>query len=270
MTKLQPWVLKVLANPITKKHCKQEDLKSIKGIIDARVYLKNTNGYDTWEFGQEDYISSRSKVHPTITAEDYRHWILQSKPVYDYFKMTGRILDVGGADGIVRQHLPKDIEFVSTDPWIDIITGENDPVRASVYTCLNSPLNFIGATAEFQPFVSEVFDWVHMRSMLDHVQVVDLALLEANRVLKINGKILIGLYVEGGKTGVISSYEKFKEFVKSGFELFGINRWKDHHLFHPTYEVLLKAITDNGFIVEDTFWQPGHNDHICYIAAKKK
>lgn len=58
-----------------------------------------------------------------------------------------------------------------------------------MYNCLNAPLNFIGATAEFQPFVSGAFDWVHMRSMLDHVQVVDLALIEANRVLKADGKI---------------------------------------------------------------------------------
>ena len=69
---------------------------------------------------------------------------------------------------------------------------------------LEPPLNFIAATAEFQPFVEGSFDWVHMRSMLDHVQVSDLALLEAKRVLKPTGHVLIGLYVDGVKSGVIS------------------------------------------------------------------
>lgn len=76
--------------------------------------------------------------------------------------------------------------------------------HASVCTCLNSPLNFIGATVEFQIFVEGTFDWVHMRSMLEHVQVPDLALLKVKRVLKPTGHVLIGLYVDGGKSGVIS------------------------------------------------------------------
>lgn len=36
---------------------------------------------------------------------------------------------------------------------------------------------------------------VHMRSMLDHVQVPDLALLEAHRVLRLGGRVLVGLHV---------------------------------------------------------------------------
>lgn len=94
----------------------------------------------------------------------------------------------------MREFLPDDVEFVSTDPWL-AAPFANREARKKAYTCLNKPLNFIGATAEFQPFVAESFDWVHMRSMLDHVQVVDLALLEARRVLKLGGHVLIGLYV---------------------------------------------------------------------------
>ena len=44
--------------------------------------------------------------------------------------------------------------------------------------------NFIVAFAEFLPIKNSVFDFVHMRSMLDHVQVPDLVILEAHRVLK--------------------------------------------------------------------------------------
>jgi ubiquinone/menaquinone biosynthesis C-methylase UbiE len=168
----------------------------------------------------------------------------------------------------VREFLSNDVEFVSTDPWLQAPFAISD-ARKAVYSCLNRPLNFIGATAEFQPFVTDSFDWVHMRSMLDHVQVVDLALLEAMRVLKPGGRVLIGLYVDGGKNGTVSFERQLKDLIKSGFEFFGIDRWKDHHIWHPTYKNLLNLISDNGFAIEDTYWQPQWKDMVCYVCARK-
>lgn len=164
--------------------------------------------------------------------------------------------------------MPDEVEFVSTDPWL-LAPFANSKARKEAYTCLNKPLNFVGATAEFQPFVAESFDWVHMRSVLDHVQVVDLALLEARRVLKPEGRVLIGLYVDGGKSGVITLKRRIKVSIKDGLELAGIDRLKDHHVWHPTYAALMKLILDNGFTIEDTFWQPHWNDTVCYILAGK-
>ena len=86
------------------------------------------------------------------------------------------------------------------------------------------------------------------------------ALLEARRVLKPGGSMLIGLYVDGGKSGVISFERRLKDSIKAGLELVGINRWKDHHIWHPTYKNLLKLITDNGFAIKDTYWQPQWKD----------
>jgi ubiquinone/menaquinone biosynthesis C-methylase UbiE len=168
----------------------------------------------------------------------------------------------------VREFLPADVEFVSTDCWLQAPVA-NSTSRKAAYSCLNRPLNFIGASAEFQPFISESFDWVHMRSMLDHVQVVDLALLEAWRVLKPDARILIGLYVDGGKSGVISFERRLKDSIKAGLENFGIDRWKDHHIWHPTYKNLLKLITDNYFAIENTYWQPHFEDMVCYVCARK-
>ena len=124
--------------------------------------------------------------------------------------------------------------------------------------------------AEFQPFLNESFDWVHMRSMLDHVQVPDLALLEALRVLKNNGSLLIGMYVEGGKSGVIPLKQRIKEMVKAGLALAGSTRWKDHHVWHPTHANLVRLICDNGFYIKETFWQPCFPDTVCYIQAGKQ
>jgi hypothetical protein len=99
--------------------------------------------------------------------------------------------------------------------------------------------------------------------------VVDLALLEAKRVLKSNVCVLIGLYVSCGKRGVISLEHLIKDSIKSVLEFFGVERWKYHHIRHPTYQNLLKLITDNGLEIEDTYWQPQWKDMVCYVSAQK-
>jgi len=62
-----------------------------------------------------------------------------------------------------------------------IVLGKQLSAITPAYPCLDQHLNFIAACAEFLPLQSNSFDWVHMRSMLDHVQSPDLALMEAHR-----------------------------------------------------------------------------------------
>lgn len=266
MIELQPWVKAILAHPVTKQPCNPESFDSVHGVTDARVFLKNTHGYSEWAEGQDEYEDMAGKN--TSTAEGYQAEIEYDRPIYQHYHLQGRILDCGGGVGSVREFLPDDVEFVSTDPWLQA-PFSSSPARKAAYSCLNRPLNFVAATAEFQPFLAESFDWVHMRSMLDHVQVPDLALLEAKRVLRPGGRVLIGLYVEGGKSGVVPMAQRIKDSIKVGLEFVGVDRWKDHHVWHPTFKNLLKLITDNGFAVEDTYWQPRWKDNVCYVCAKK-
>jgi SAM-dependent methyltransferase len=263
---IESWVTSILADPVTKMPVKPKAFSSNHGVLDARVFLKNTYGYSTWAEGQDEYESWACQ--DSTPAAGYHAEIEFDRPIYTHFCLDGRILDCGGGAGTVRQFLPEEVEFVSVDPWIHASTSYSDE-RKQAYTCLNQSLNFMAATAEFLPFVGDSFDWVHMRSMLDHVQVVDLALLEARRVLRVGGKVLIGLYVEGGKTGVIPISRRFKNLVKSCFEAVGSDRWKDHHVWHPTYSKLIQLITDNGFEIEDTYWQPQWKDTVCYVCARK-
>jgi SAM-dependent methyltransferase len=204
----------------------------------------------------------------TNSLADYRAEIEYDRPIYEYYRLSGRILDCGGGVGTVREFLPGGVEFVSTDPWV-LAPFAISPTRKAAYSCLGQPLNFIAATAEFQPFLAESFDWVHMRSMLDHTQVPDLAILEAKRVLRDGGRVLIGLYVVGGKSGRITFKHRVKEGIKRSLELIGIDRYQDHHVWHPSHKELVKLITDNGLEVEDTYWQPHWNDTVCYICARK-
>jgi SAM-dependent methyltransferase len=264
----QPWLLSILADPVTKQPCQADAFPRTQGAMDARVFLKNTYGFDKWLSGQEEYEDWADNVRKTTTVAEELEGIKGVRPVYEYFPMAGRILDVGGGAGRVREFLPDDAEFVSTDPWSLAQAYFSDAEKAA-YRCLKKPCNFNVANAEFQPFIAESFDWVHMRSMLDHVQIPDLAIREAQRVLRQGGFLLVGLYVEGGKSGVISLERRTKDLIKSALSLAGIDRWKDHHTWHPTYRNLIKLITDNGFEILDTFWQPSWHDTVCYVKAVK-
>lgn len=268
LAQIQPWLSELLADPVTKQPQQSNNFPRVHGVIDARVLLKNTHGFEQWLSGQQEYEEWAGKIRKNTTIDDELEGIQGARPVYEHFPMDGRILDVGGGAGRVREFLPDEVEFVSTDPWPLALLNLSQSDRAA-YTCLNKSCNFITANAEFQPFISDSFDWVHMRSMLDHVQVPDLALLEAWRVLRPGGSLLVGLYVEGGRSGVISLKHRIKDQIKACLDFVGIDRWKDHHTWHPTYRNLIKLITDNRFEVVDTFWQPCWDDMVCFVKAVK-
>jgi SAM-dependent methyltransferase len=258
---LDAWVIDILADPITKLGAEPNEIGLLDGTIDARRYLKNTMGFQLWDEGQVFYEAWEQR-----TIEDYRREAEGVAPVYDHIRMTGRVLDVGGGAGSVRHFLPAGTEFVSVDPFINY-EAHIPAAKKQVYPCLSQHLNFIAACAEFLPFQASSFDWVHMRSMLDHVHSPDMALLEARRVLRPHGRVVIGLYVDGGKTGKRTLDRQLKEITRTVLTSVGIDRFKDHHIFHPTFANLQKIVLDNGFVVEDVYWQPQWNDTVCYLTA---
>lgn len=263
---LDDWATSLLADPVTKLPAAVEDFALVRGVVDARVLLKNTHGYQGWIDGQDHWEGSVSHIAPSpseIAAE-----IARDRPIYDRFKAGGSVLDVGGWIGLIREYLPLETNFISIDPFIG--APHHIPTdRRDAYACLSRPLNFLGATAEFLPFRAESFDWVHMRSMLDHVQVPDLALLEARRVLKPGGNLLIGMYVEGGRSGREPFVQQVKHGIKAALEQVGVSRYKDHHTWHPTYANLKKMIVDAGFSIRDEYWQPEYVDQVVFIHASR-
>jgi len=266
---LDDWVINILTDPVSKKSRLPHEFHSINGVIDARVFLKNTYGFTDWKIGQDFYEHEEaSGAGYNNQVEAYKNEIDYDRPIYQHFKMNGDILDLGGLTGNVREFLSEDARFVSVDPFIDGIF-QIPPARKEAYKCLSRPLNFIGSMAEFIPFQADAFDWVHMRSMLDHVQVPDLALKEVYRVLKPDGKVLVGLYVEGGKSGRKPLMRFIKDVIRESLGWFRINRFKDYHTWHPSYVNLLKLLTDNGFEVQDSYWQPYWNDQVVYVLASK-
>ena len=100
MTELRPWVLAILADPVTKQPCKPEAFNNVQGVIDARVFLKNTHGYKEWAEGQDEYEKWAEGEELNTSLSEYQAGIEGARPVYQHYQMEGRILDLGGAQAL--------------------------------------------------------------------------------------------------------------------------------------------------------------------------
>ena len=100
MLRLDSFVQEILANPLTKLPAKFSDFFIVNGVLDARIFLKNTHGFCEWKDGQnvyEAWESSNSGYQQEV--ESYRVEIDYDRPIYDHYKLDGIILDVGGGGG---------------------------------------------------------------------------------------------------------------------------------------------------------------------------
>lgn len=94
MIKLDPWVTSILADPITKLPTLPDAFPQVNGVVDARVFLKNTPGYNGWSEGQTEYEQWADCDQSTV--EVYKKEIDYDRPIYKHYPMSGRILDCGG------------------------------------------------------------------------------------------------------------------------------------------------------------------------------
>ena len=267
---LENWVLDCISDPIKKTDVELSSYGTVEGFLDFRVLLKNTHGYNDWKEGQlffEDWESQGTGYKSGVEA--YLEEISADQEIYEHYPLSGKVLDVGGLSGTLRHFLGADVNYVCVDPF------EKAPFafpneKAEAYPCLKEPFNFVVGNAEFLPFKESVFDHVHMRSMLDHVQIPDLALIEAKRVLKSSGKLLVGMSVDGGKNGRVGFFQSLKDFVRELLATLGFKRFKDHHTWHPTYLGLMSLAKDNGFKFVSEHWQSKWKGKVVYILFEKE
>ena len=107
-------------------------------------------------------------------------------------RCAGRVLDVGGGQGLVRHYLPPDADYVVVDPstsWFE----QPWHAIADEFPCLLEPLAFGRGKAEHLPFPDASFDWALSFFSLNHVERPDLVLAEIARVLQPGGGLLISL-----------------------------------------------------------------------------
>ena len=266
---IEEWVKKILVHPLTKNKIKIRDIVNKKNIPDATIFLKNTKGWIQWSIGQTKFEKwLRGGEYKSKQELKYKIEKESMKKIYKKLYFNGIVVDVGGSVGTLREFLHSDVKFVSIDPHNDPMSSISKE-KQKIYKCLKKPLNFIRACAEFLPFKTMSVDTVHMRSMLDHVQIPDLAILEAHRVLKKNGQLIIGIYLPFGNSSKPLLSVVIKEFIRDILVFLGIERFKDHHTWHPTYSGLIKLLQDNGFAISNEIWQEGWNNKVLYLSAKK-
>src|SRR6266446_584001 len=199
--------------------------------------------------------------------------------------IVGNFLDVGGADGTVRHFLPPNVHYLCIDPFVDTprvaLTRAGDPGFREVFPCLAEPYPFLCSLAERLPLKSRQFDWVHMRSMLDHAYDPFETLKEGYRCLRPGGHLLLGLSAHGGATRTLESgiagilargyrvlrYEGIVEF--SARVLARLVGHRDNHLRHPSIQDLRSLLTKSGFEILWEHWTAPPYEHVVYILVRR-
>lgn len=221
----------------------------------------------TWAEGQKHYESFE---HNWITnsMEFYEAIDKETAEIYEKFKLKGLVLDVGGGYGtLVKQASLDPSRVIVIDAMVrkwDEIPNFNYKVH---YKELSKVVRIPGF-AEDLPFKNRSFDTIHMRSCLDHFANPYRALLEARRVLKKDGSLIIGLMLEGGfKLEEAKLMNWIKKKIKKSFIGELHEHLFDKHIFHPTEHNLKLLIDKTGFKIEKWIFQTGYHN-VVYLEAK--
>lgn len=261
---ISDWLRSLLVDPLSKKRFICQDESGFQspcgfqyhykdGVPDFRVRF--TDGDNEWQQGQSAYESQLDKYFDQGEADDdfYKREQAIDGPIYETLKLKGRVLDVGGQLGHIRKYMQHNQEYCSLDPFVGVHLRASNRRNLFESYPLSNPINFVGGYAEFLPFQDNSFDVINMRSCIDHFFNPKIALLEAFRVLKSGkgggGELIIGLTLNSR-----SWKSTIKDFVRPVVSVF-LTRYRDHHIWHPTYENLIKLCDECGFDLQEKVWQ---------------
>lgn len=224
-----------------------------------------------WSEGQAEYESFeknwlRAVNHPDkLTDLDN-----ETADVYNEIQMNGDVLDVGGAYGfVIRQAGLDPNRYVSLDPIDMNWTRLQEYKHIDEHYSICRAAERIRGFAEFLPFADASFDFVHMRSCIDHFANPTLALMEAFRVIRRGGRLVVGISLEGsykkdlaGLKGLVKRMASTSPALRHMIEFVR----HDHHMFHPTRDSLKELIEKNGFNIEKEIWQQTYHN-VIYLQA---
>jgi SAM-dependent methyltransferase len=280
--RLDSWFCDIIRDPLSKDRLDlaEDKLRSSwghcyfvnAGILDFRFGGQMaTAASSDWHSGQLAYEAfAKALITRNKTVDFYQREIDNVRPVYEELPIRGACIDVGGFDGRVRTFMAPNAAYACVDPYINAISDIGlQPTLTSAYPELKDPRNFVCGLAEHLPIAGGVFDTVHMRSVIDHIGNPYLALLEANRVLRFGGQLIIGASIDGGPSGSLSLKERARECARSILVGFGFERYRDHHIWHPTMPELTNLIVATGFVVDKVHWQASENGRVAYVRATK-
>jgi SAM-dependent methyltransferase len=257
---LEPWLRHLIVDPISKKTFVTDDSDGFlapcgfrytykNGVPDFRVQLGA--GGKMWGQGQQNFTQWFNSYLEWGEASDgfYPAEQQSDKRVYDKIPLEGRVLDVGGQLGHIRKYMTSHQEYCSIDPFVGVHLLASNRKNLFANYPLELPLNFLGGFAEFLPISDESFDTVNMRSCIDHFFNPEIALMEAFRVTRKGGRLIIGLKIESHT--LKSSLLDIAKGIAGTF----LPRYKDHHMWHPSYSDLMALCSGCGFDLEKEYWQ---------------
>jgi SAM-dependent methyltransferase len=174
---------------ITCVSCRAEFLQTINNIFDfmPRDLLEKED--DNWQARQLAMESWYNNLvaNPTKARYCFTHDYTPYAPILT--KLSGLVLDIGGGNGIVRQFLSKDAEYIVIDPSLDWLDPKWITI-ADKFPCLKTPPNFVRGLGEYLPFAAQSFDHVLALWSLNHAREPEKVFQEVYRILRPGGHFL--------------------------------------------------------------------------------
>ena len=235
-------------------------------------------GFESWSDIQSEYEQFHEKNVKGDSLQRYLDEIDSVREIYAVeYQIEGKVLDVGGHQGRLRHHLGTEVSlYVSIDPFIGIFSGiKFQPNLLRAYPSLSEPCNFISAHAEYLPFKSDSFDWIHMRSVVDHFADPYLAFLEAYRCSTVGGRLLVGLAILEAKekpkqSGVLALYHGIAKGLRNLTTLMSFSGRSDDHMFRLTHGTLKDLFEKTGWDVTKEHWQKPPSQFCIYACGQKR
>jgi len=165
------------------------------GILLRRNILKFMNQQELVKKINEIYHNWEAKYylerHPEIFEREKHNW---QKFASKFFinKKAKKILDIGCGTGFVAQtvgkYLNEQDEFFCSDISADMLEIAEKNLSSNNF---KNKFYFLKGSIEELNFEPNSFDFIIMNSVLHHLPDIEIFFKEVNRVLKINGKLII-------------------------------------------------------------------------------
>jgi SAM-dependent methyltransferase len=140
--------------------------------------------------------------------------------------LSGLVLDIGGGNGIVRQFLPENVQYITIEPSLDWLESDWETF-IPYFSCLETKPAFVRGIGEYLPFPAQSFDAVLSFWSLNHASQPERIFQEVHNVLKPNGEFL--LVLEDMEPGLFDIDYRTSE-SKDSFPFWEVVTMKVQHL----------------------------------------